>query len=674
MSEIFIQFNGSRCKDLNNSSNNLMSIKEFNIKRSVVCLSLLLSIGLTVDGQTITLSAKDNGRAFEGIGAVSAGASSRNLVDYPQKQRSEILDFLFKPKFGAGFQHLKVEIGSGENSTCGSEPSHAITREELSNPIPRGYEFWLMSEARKRNSKIILDCLPWAYPRWVGSRFSQASADWIVSFLELAKRKYSLDVNWISAAQNEMGTDLKWVANNLRPTLNKHGFSQMKLQAPDDDSEFWQIFDKLEKDPKLDKLINAVGYHYIDGRDPWEIDQATDHRATAKAINSGKPLWASEEWSQSGKEWGGKGTLYLARVMNKLYSVDRSTKFEIWCPVDGIYDQIIWGDTGALQSDSPWSGHYTIWSSVWAIAHTTQFAEPGWMYMDGACGQFDANTWRGSHVALRNPKTGDWSLIIVTGEQKKVKLLVGDGLKKGLIHIWKSTEKEQFIEQNAQQLNNNAVELQLDSNAIYTITNTTGQRKGSFGTPPPSKPFPFPYTENFDSYKNHETPKFFSDQKGTFESVPSPKGGMCLAQVVPDEGLLWYSNWLLKPHSLFGDGNWNDYSIESDVLLKGGDVEIGGRYAERDKLGYRWILTRDGRWQLNWQYTILASGQIREFVPGDWHHLKLEMVGDEISGIIDGKKLAIVASKLGGKGMAFVASTYDRNLFDNIKVTPKDTK
>ena len=146
--------------------------------KSLFLLAAMLLIVSGIEAQiTITLDANDKGRVFEGIGAVSAGASTRNLIDYPEKQRSEVLDFLFKPKFGAGFQHLKVEIGSGENSTCGSEPSHAITREELLDPKPRGYEFWLMSEARKRNPEVILDCLPWAYPSWVGNRFSQESAD-----------------------------------------------------------------------------------------------------------------------------------------------------------------------------------------------------------------------------------------------------------------------------------------------------------------------------------------------------------------------------------------------------------------------------------------------------------------------------------------------------------------
>jgi len=645
-----------------------------NTPKNLFLTALCVVAFLRVDAQTIYISASQKGRTFEGIGAVSAGASSRNLVDYPEKQRSEVLDFLFKPKFGAGLQHLKVEIGSGENSTCGSEPSHIITKEELSNPIPRGYELWLMAEARKRNSKITLDCLPWGYPNWVGTRFSQASADWTVAFLELAKRNYGIDINWISAAQNEMGTDLDWIANTLRPTLNAHGFVNVKLQAPDDDSECWQIFDKLEKDPKLDKLISAVGYHYVDGREPWEIDQKSDRRATPKAIASGKPLWASEEWSNSGKTWGGTGALYLARLINKEYSVDRTTKFEIWCPVDAIYDQIIWGDTGILQSDSPWDGHYTIWPSVWAVAHTTQFAEPGWKYMDDACGQFDTSTWKGSSVALRNPSTGDWSVILVTGDKRTIKLKVGDGLKKGSVHIWKSDATNQFIEEKPRSLRNNTLELAVEPDAIYTITNTTGQTKGHFENMPASTPFPFPYTENFDEYKIHNTPKYFADQKGTFEVVPSPKGGMSLAQVIPEQGILWYDNWLLKPHSLFGDLNWKDYAIESDVLLAGGDVEIGGRYAERDKLGFRWILTRDGRWQLNWQYTTLASGQIKNFAPADWHHIRLEMHGSELTGFIDGQKLTTISSEAGSKGMAFIASTYDRNLFDNIKVEPISSK
>ena len=83
--------------------------------------------------RVVELNPASGGLAFEGIGGVSAGASSRLLIDYPEPQRSEILDYLFKPQYGASLHHLKVEIGGDVNSTDGVEPEpHAFpARAEL---------------------------------------------------------------------------------------------------------------------------------------------------------------------------------------------------------------------------------------------------------------------------------------------------------------------------------------------------------------------------------------------------------------------------------------------------------------------------------------------------------------------------------------------------------------
>ena len=62
---------------------------------------------IILDGATVH-------HAFDGIGALSAGASSRLLYDYPDAQRADILDLLFKPSFAASLQILKVEIGGGK--------------------------------------------------------------------------------------------------------------------------------------------------------------------------------------------------------------------------------------------------------------------------------------------------------------------------------------------------------------------------------------------------------------------------------------------------------------------------------------------------------------------------------------------------------------------------------
>lgn len=47
--------------------------------------------------------------SFDGIGAVSGGGGgTRLLLDYPKAQAQDILDFLFKPTFGASLHTLKV--------------------------------------------------------------------------------------------------------------------------------------------------------------------------------------------------------------------------------------------------------------------------------------------------------------------------------------------------------------------------------------------------------------------------------------------------------------------------------------------------------------------------------------------------------------------------------------
>ncbi|MDE2447840.1 MAG: galactosylceramidase, partial [Gammaproteobacteria bacterium] len=98
------------------------------LRLSLIALISLLLTGVAAarpaSPPEVVLNGAGAGRVFDGIGATSGGgASSRLLVDYPQPQRSQILDYLFKPNYGASLQMLKVEIGSDGNSSMGSEPS-----------------------------------------------------------------------------------------------------------------------------------------------------------------------------------------------------------------------------------------------------------------------------------------------------------------------------------------------------------------------------------------------------------------------------------------------------------------------------------------------------------------------------------------------------------------------
>src|SRR5207247_10679833 len=90
---------------------------------------------------TVTINGTASGRTLDGIGAISGGGgNSRLLFDYPEPQRSQILDYLFKPGYGAAVQILKVEVGGDTNSTAGAEPSHLHTRTHRDSN--RSYAWW----------------------------------------------------------------------------------------------------------------------------------------------------------------------------------------------------------------------------------------------------------------------------------------------------------------------------------------------------------------------------------------------------------------------------------------------------------------------------------------------------------------------------------------------------
>eukprot|EP00438_Fugacium_kawagutii_P001295 Skav226279 [mRNA] locus=scaffold3301:65612:66792:+ [translate_table: standard] len=145
---------------------------------------------LSVDRTTL-------GNTFDGIGGLSGGgATSVLLPNYAEPSRSQILDYLFKPNFGASLQILKVEIGGDSQSTDGTESSHMHDSDNVN--LHTGYEWWLMKEAKKRNPNIKLYGLAWAFPSWVGNRSGDP-----FKFPELTARYL---VEWVAGAKSEYGT------------------------------------------------------------------------------------------------------------------------------------------------------------------------------------------------------------------------------------------------------------------------------------------------------------------------------------------------------------------------------------------------------------------------------------------------------------------------------------
>ena len=637
-----------------------------------LCLSPWLGTALAWADQTITIDGTREGRRFDGIGAVSGGgATSRFLIEYPEPQRSQILDYLFKPNFGAALQVLYVEIGSDKNGTQGSEPSHARSREELDHPKPecyeRGYQWWLMKEAKKRNPEIRFDATAWNAPLWVGvgsgGFWSQDMCDYYASWIKGAKIYHGLDVNY-SGCRNESGINLHWV-KMYRKTLDKAGLNGVVIHGFDNwrPENKWLFAKELATDPALNRAIGIISNHTTWKGSPEGPSPSPDY-----VLHSGKPIWDTEAHVYQD---GFNGAINKVRCCNETYIDNRVTSTVFWHLISAFYKIEGWYGKHAMAiASAPWSGNYTLAPELWGHAHTCQFTQIGWKYLEGeACGYFRGG---GSYVTYKSPGGADYSIVIETKNAKadqSITFKITGGLSNGTVAVWKSDKDALFQRQADITPQNGSIALTLKPFSIYTLTTTAGQQKGEHPTPPVEKPFPFPYHENYDHYaKTGVLPYYQSDIQGVFEVAVRPDGqGKCLQPVVKFRN----TKNVLDGFTVLGDANWKDYEVSVDVALgDGGTAALLGRVTDTRGVspkGYILKLKSDGTWTLLAAANTLVAGQAT-LGKEPWHNLKLVFEGTAIRASIDGSPVASVSNTTFTSGMAGLGTHTSTPCFDNLIV------
>jgi hypothetical protein len=612
------------------------------------------------------------GEVFEGIGAVSAGASSRLLIDYPEPWRSQILDFLFKPGYGASLQHLKVEIGGDINSTDGTEPSHM--RERGQENFHRGYEWWLMKEAVARNPEIVLSGLAWGAPGWIGDGkyFTRDGAEYLLSFVRGAREAHGLEIQYLGIL-NEREYDTEWI-KLLRQVLDEGGYGHVKIVAADlngPPERIWSIARDMEANPELAEVIDVIGVHYPHGEMP---QVALDFQ------KQGKRLWSSEdgEWY-----WATMRPIphLRAQKINRNYIDYRFTKTGFWSLITSYFDCLPAPNSGLIQANTPWSGHYHILPTLWMVAHTTQFVQPGWHYLDPACRHLPGG---GTAVALVSPDGQQLSVVVETaeaGSEQELELSFPGVLKPEQLHLWHSDGLEQFIQDPPITAEGGVIRMKLAPNTTYTLTTTTGQRKGG-AVSPPQGPFPLPYRDDFEAYTTGATPKYLCDQGGAFEVSANPGGGMWLRQQILRQGIDWSEASFA--YTLTGDEQWNDMEVSADAHFPeggtGADVTpfalVTARcypgntwvaFGHEQPIGYALILYADGQWKLSTLRRTLASGTVPP--PGiGRHNLMLRCQGQRITALLDDRVLAEIDDATYRNGLAGIGSSFHPVAFDNFSV------
>ena len=625
---------------------------------------------------TVTVDGGQSGRTFDGIGAISGGGgNSRLLRDYPAAQQSQILDYLFKPGYGANLQMLKLEIGGDANSTDGAEPSIEHSRGVVN--CNAGYEFWLGEQAKARNPNIKLYGLAWAAPGWISGGFwSTDTINYLISWLGCAKQ-HGLTISYLGG-WNEKGHNVDWYIQ-LRSALNSAGYSGVQIVG---DDSGWSVADDMASNSAFNNAVQVIGAHYpCAGGDGGSADTCS---SSTTAQNNGKPLWASENGSLDMNT----GAPALIRSIVRGYVDARMTAYLNWPLVAALYPNLPFNTVGLATAPSPWSGNYSIGEDTWATAQVTQFAQPGWKFIDSASGYLGGAESNGSYVTLKSPNGTDYSTVLETTTAtaaQTVNVTVKGGLSTGTVHVWATrvnspSAATDFVHTQDITPQGGAYSLTLQPGWIYSVTTTTGQGKGT-ATAPAAHALALPYTDSFDSYATGSEAAYLSDMQGAFEVQPCADGrsGSCVQQVAPVKPIEWQDD--SDAFSLVGDPTWTDYTVKADVdLQQAGTAELLGRANTQNRpqshqAAYELRVADTGAWSIvkssgAGTLTTLASGT--HTAPGTraWHTVSLGFSGDRITATLDGATLGTVndSSYLSGQ-VGFGVVGYQTDQFDNLSVT-----
>lgn len=284
----------------------------------------------------------------------------------------------------------------------------------------------------------------------------------------------------------------------LRDVLDRAGFTNIGIIAADGD---WSIASAMLDDPYLNDAVEVIGVHY------------PGTNTVKEALLTERKLWSSEDYSTYNDDIGAG---CWARILNQNYVNGKMTSTISWNVIASYYENLSFGRDGLMTAEEPWSGHYIVESPIWMTAHTTQFTQPGWFYLQ-TVGKLNHG---GSYVALTDRK-GNLTIIIETMTHEHSQCirpplphfdvspqiatfeLKGSFAHLADLQVWyskldfKSGNGTLFKQLRPIRAHNGLLSLKLDVDEVFTITTVTTAQRGFYPEPPKSCPFPKNYTDDF---------------------------------------------------------------------------------------------------------------------------------------------------------------------------------
>ena len=559
-----------------------------------------------------------------------------------------------------------------------------------------------------------------------GSFLSPGGVSFHANYVQGARDVHNITFDYIGV-WNEGPWSRKYVVD-LREALDSRGFGQTKIVVPDGHSASrsrctdcpagtsTNMVAAIKADPALRRAIGVLGVHshLSDGLYP-------DFPMSAAAAVEELQVWNSEanmvdgpmpQWQASAAEKDGVGPgLGWPRLFIRNYLRSRCTA-TIICPILHSFSQNNGRHNhGPAQAASPWSGAAELGAPFVTQGHLTNFAMPGWSFVDSACGEHNcsaAGECTLSWVTLISPDKADATVLLVNTGHSAATLAVQLPPALQALRLVVSTESRWMSPAPpSPRTDQETVQARLPPRSVATLTTmpmpsaVQKQRLAeAFGRD--RTPFPLPFRSDFAAQRPGEPGRFLSDLFGAFSvadvsadsdsAAPNTTTRVLRQEAVANPG----PNSARGPDSLpftampsgsnfansectlrarlpdkgtlrTGKGSFHGVQLCGRI----GVWAVSGIKPPDYSLGVCLRLQADGGWTLSensaTSQRALANGH-RQWAAGTWAVLGLRFQDDSVTALLDGEPVTTQAGLVAGAGVCGFGSGWHEAHFSDFEL------
>ncbi len=253
--------------------------------------------GVKPDDQTLVLDPSQKGQPILGFGANWTDTDVYNLLRMDEKEQDRVLELLFDPEHGAGWNFMRVPFASTDwernvdyytyDDMPEGEEDWELAHFSVQKDIDRGF-FALLRRVKERYPEVLLLATVWGLPGWmknndsiIGGIFRPECAKVYARYLRMAVQAFAaqgIDLYAITTQNEPMSSDFpnnnrgtpctrftwrlqKPVLLALREEFDAHGIGTL-IWAYDHNYDMADAFvDPLLADAEARRAIDGVAFH-----------------------------------------------------------------------------------------------------------------------------------------------------------------------------------------------------------------------------------------------------------------------------------------------------------------------------------------------------------------------------------------------------------------------------